>query len=140
MVFHSLQMNELSKNLFLSLAENGRYSYINSVVGAFETIMAAHRGEIVCEVTTAKVRKHFFSFTTQNCIPTFHFQPLEAGMQKEVETAIGSFLQSGQKSLINYNVDPSIIGGMVVSIGDKFVDMSMSSKLKKYEEIIKSAA
>ena len=54
-------MNELSKNLFLSLAENGRYSYINSVVGAFETIMAAHRGEIVCEVTTAKVSKHFLS-------------------------------------------------------------------------------
>ena len=61
-------------------------------------------------------------------------------MKKEVEGAIGSLMKSGQKSLISYKVDASIIGGMVVSIGDKFVDMSMASKLKKYEDIIKSAA
>ena len=73
-------------------------------------------------------------------VSTWLLQALDAGMKKEVDTAIGSFLQSGQKSLIHYKVDPSIIGGMVVSIGDRFVDMSMSSKLKKYEEIIKSAA
>ena len=39
-----------------------------------------------------------------------------------------------------YHVDDSIIGGMIVSIGDKYVDMSMSAKLNKYTEIIKSAA
>lgn len=70
----------------------------------------------------------------------FPLQPLDAAMTKEVESAIAGFLKSGQKSLVSYKVDPNIIGGMVVSIGDKFVDMSMSSKLKKYEEIIKSAA
>ena len=61
-------------------------------------------------------------------------------MTKEIETAIGSFLKSGEKSQISYKVDPSLIGGLVVSIGDKYVDMSMASKLKKYEGIIKSAA
>ncbi len=70
----------------------------------------------------------------------YHLQALDAAMQKEVEGAIGGFLKQGQKSLINYKVDPSIIGGMIVSIGDKYVDMSMASKLKKYEDIIKSAA
>ena len=49
------QMNALSKNLFLAMAENGRYNQIDSVVNAFGTIMAAHRGEVVCEITTAKV-------------------------------------------------------------------------------------
>lgn len=61
-------------------------------------------------------------------------------MTKEVEAAIGGFLKSGEKSLISYKVDPSIIGGLVVSVGDRYVDMSMASKLKKYEDIIKSAA
>ena len=28
----------------------------------------------------------------------------------------------------------------VISVGDKFCDMSMSSKLKKYSELIKGAA
>ena len=61
-------------------------------------------------------------------------------MTKEVEAAINGFLKSGQKSLISYSVNPNLIGGLVVSVGDRFVDMSMASKLKKYEDIIKSAA
>jgi len=65
---------------------------------------------------------------------------LDAAMAKEVEAALNSFLQKGEKSFVKYHVDPSIIGGMIVSIGDKYVDMSMSSKLNKYTEIIKSAA
>ena len=61
-------------------------------------------------------------------------------MKKEVDGALAGFLQKGQKILVNYKVDPALIGGMVVSIGDKFVDMSMSSKLKKYSELIQAAA
>ena len=68
------------------------------------------------------------------------FQALDAAMTKEVEAALNSFLKKGEKSFIRYHVDPSIIGGMIVSIGDKYVDMSMSAKLNKYTEIIKSAA
>merc|ERR1711893_415865 len=115
-----LKMNELSKNLFLALAENGRFCVAEAVVNSFSTIMAAHRGEVVCEVTTAKA--------------------IDGPMKKEVEAAIGKFMKQGQKSIVNYKVDPSIIGGMVVSIGDKYADMSIATKLNKYSEIIKSAA
>jgi F-type H+-transporting ATPase subunit O len=54
-VCDKLKMNELSKNMFLAMAENGRYSFMSAAVLSFSTIMAAHRGEVVCEVTTAKV-------------------------------------------------------------------------------------
>jgi len=115
-----LKMNELSKNLFLALAENGRFNLAESVAAAFATIMAAHRGEVVCEITTAKV--------------------LDAAMKKEVDGAIASFLVKGQKSLISYKVDATIVGGMIVSIGDKYVDMSIASKLNKYSDLINAAA
>merc|ERR1712142_361098 len=115
-----LKLNALSKNLFVALAENGRHSLVNPVISSFSSIMAAHRGEVVCEVTTAK--------------------PLNAAMTKEVEAAIALFLEKGQKSLTSYKVDANIMGGMVVSIGDKFVDMSTASKVKKYSEIIQAAA
>merc|ERR1712215_566394 len=65
---------------------------------------------------------------------------MAARMAKEVEGALKGFLKANEKALITYKVDPSIVGGMVVSIGDKFCDMSMSSKLNKYSELIKSAA
>merc|ERR1712177_148704 len=114
------EVNELSKNLLSALAENNRFTFISAVVASYGTLMAAHRGEVVCTVTTAK--------------------PLAADMAKEVEAALKGFLKANEKALINYTIDPSIVGGMVVSIGDKFCDMSMSSKLNKYSELIKGAA
>lgn len=46
----------VNPNLPGALIENGRLGEVESVIGAFGTIMSALRGEIVCEVTTAKVR------------------------------------------------------------------------------------
>nr|ALS04131.1 mitochondrial ATP synthase subunit O precursor [Acartia pacifica] len=119
-IAEKMKMNELSKNLLLAVSENNRFQFLPAISNAFSTIMAGHRGEVVCEVTTAK--------------------PLDAAMAKEVEGALAGFLKKGEKALVNYKDDPAIIGGMVVSVGDKFCDMSMATKLNKYSELIKSAA
>lgn len=43
-------------NIFLGLlAENGRLRNLNSIINSFKLIMAAHRGDLSCVVTTAKV-------------------------------------------------------------------------------------
>eukprot|EP00092_Neocalanus_flemingeri_P020347 GFUD01022042.1.p1 GENE.GFUD01022042.1~~GFUD01022042.1.p1 ORF type:complete len:210 (+),score=63.18 GFUD01022042.1:619-1248(+) len=115
-----LGFNELTKNLLLAMADNNRVSYIDAVAGSYATLMAAHRGEVVCTVTTAK--------------------PLTAEMVAEVEGALKGFLKDTEKALVTYTIDETIVGGMVVAIGDKFCDMSMSSKLTKYSELIKGAA
>lgn len=115
-----LKLSQETKNLLACMGENGRYNLVDAVIGSFKTLMAAHRGEVVCEVITAKA--------------------IEGPMQKEIEGAIASFLKKGEKSLISYKVDPSIMGGMIVSIGDRFVDMSMASKMKKYTALIQAAA
>jgi len=115
-----LKMSELTKNMLTAMAENGRHNLVNAVIGSYGTIMAAQRGEVVCEVVTAKA--------------------LDPAMTKEVEATIALFLKKGEKSKTSYKVDPAIIGGMVVSIGDKFADMSIASKMKKYTELIKAAA
>lgn len=41
-------------NLLVLLAENGRLKNIDGVINAFKQLMAAHRGEVVCEVKTAR--------------------------------------------------------------------------------------
>lgn len=36
------------------MAENGRLNKLEAVINAFKIMMAAHRGEVTCEVVTAK--------------------------------------------------------------------------------------
>ena len=59
-----MKMNALSKNLFLAMGENGRYGIIPQVCNSFKTIMAAQRGEVICEVTSAKVISYFILHIT----------------------------------------------------------------------------
>ena len=83
---------------------------------------------------------HIILMSIISALIIFFLQELNAAMKKEVEATIALFLKKGQKSLISYAVKPEIMGGMVVSIGDRFVDMSTASKVKKYTEIIQAAA
>lgn len=41
-------------NLLTLLAENGRLSKIDGVINAFKQLMSAHRGEVICEIITAR--------------------------------------------------------------------------------------
>lgn len=107
-------------NLLSLMAENNRLKLLNGTINAFKQIMAAARGEVTCEVTTAK--------------------PLDAALLKEIEGALKGFVKSNQKILLSTKIDPSIIGGMLVTIGDKYVDMSIASKVRKYSKIIGDSA
>merc|ERR1711915_145203 len=53
-VLSKSKASPLTINLFSPMAENGRLQKLSQVVESFETIMAAERGEVICEVTTAK--------------------------------------------------------------------------------------
>ncbi|XP_061176178.1 ATP synthase subunit O, mitochondrial-like [Saccostrea echinata] len=67
-------------------------------------------------------------------------KPLDASTSKQLQTILEGFLQKGQKLYLETEVDPSLVGGMTVTIGDKFIDMSLKSKIKLYIDILKSAA
>lgn len=114
-----LGQNVSTVNLLSLLAENGRLGKLNAVINAYKLIMSANRGEVVCEVITAK--------------------PLEGSAKSELEAALKGFLAKGQTIKLTTKTDPTIISGMIVSIGDKYVDMSTSSKIKKYSDIIQIA-
>lgn len=75
--------------------------------------------QVTCEVTTAKA--------------------LDAAQRQKLEGVLKSFLKSNETIKLDSKVDPSIMGGMIVSIGDRYVDMSVASKIKKYTEIISTA-
>ncbi|PVD29215.1 hypothetical protein C0Q70_11812 [Pomacea canaliculata] len=103
-------------NLLAAMADNGRIAKIGGVLTAFGRIMSAHRGEVICNVTTAK--------------------PLDTSSLGELKKALQGFLKKGETLHLTMEVDPSLIGGMQVSIGDRYIDMSMASKIKNYTNLL----
>ncbi|XP_017298790.1 ATP synthase subunit O, mitochondrial [Diaphorina citri] len=109
-----------SINLLALLAENGKIKNIDGVINNFSIIMAAHRGDLPVEVITAR--------------------PLEEADKSELQSTLKLFAKKGENILLTTKVDPSIIGGMIVSVGDKYVDMSVASKIKKYTDLLQTPA
>ncbi|CAD5207665.1 unnamed protein product [Bursaphelenchus okinawaensis] len=98
------------------LAENGRLANLQAVISSFETIMRAHRGELAVDVVSA--------------------EKLNSSQESALRDALQKHVKSGQKLTLNFQVKPSIIGGLVVTIGDRYVDLSVASKIKKLNEIV----
>ncbi|XP_043253004.1 ATP synthase subunit O, mitochondrial isoform X2 [Colletes gigas] len=119
-ITNKMSLSKETGNLLSLMAENGRLQKVNNVINTFKLLMAAGRGEVVCEVITAK--------------------PLDADTKSKLESALKGFLNKGETILLTAKVDPTILGGMVVSIGDKYVDMSVASKIKRYSDVITAAA
>jgi len=107
----------LVKNLFVAMAENGALGITDGILGAFTKIMCAQRKEVVVEVTTAK--------------------QLNSSQESKVNAALNKFLKEGEVLKMTKKVDPALLGGMTVIIGDKFIDMSLAKKLRKYTDLIK---
>ncbi len=109
--------NPITVNTLSLLAENGRLSRLQGVAKAFGTIMSAHKGEISAKVTTAK--------------------QLSASESKELQAVLQAFLKQGHKLKLQTVVDPEVLGGMVIELGDRYIDLSLSSKLKTFSNIVK---
>ncbi|XP_065211001.1 ATP synthase subunit O, mitochondrial-like [Planococcus citri] len=118
-VSSKLSLSSSSTNFLTLLAENGRLKNFWTLANLFKQVMSAHRGDLIVEVTIAK--------------------PVDDSTKQELQGVLQKFAKKGEKLILNYKVDPAILGGMIVSIGDKYVDMSTASKFKKYTEILKSS-
>ena len=94
------------------LAENGRLAVLDKIVGTFQKIMDAERGVVTATVTSA--------------------EELSSEQLKTVESQIKStFLKSGQMLRLDATVDPEILGGLQVQVGDKFLDLSVASQINQ---------
>uniref|UniRef100_A0A8B9GQ75 ATP synthase peripheral stalk subunit OSCP, mitochondrial n=1 Tax=Astyanax mexicanus TaxID=7994 RepID=A0A8B9GQ75_ASTMX len=111
------KLSPITINLINVLAENGRLTLTPDVITAFSKMMSAHRGEVTCTVTTA--------------------QPLDEASLAELKVALNGFLAKGETIKLELKSDSSILGGMIVSIGDKYVDMSTKTKIQKLTKLIR---
>jgi len=108
-IFEGDKTSMITQNLMSTMAANNRIAEADKVVDAYVTLMKAQRGEVDAVVTSAA--------------------PLTKAQTKKVTEALKT--QLGDVS-ISTVVDPSILGGVTVQVGDKFMDLSVSSKINSY--------
>lgn len=104
------------------LAVNNRLSILDDIIGDFQKLADAEKGLVEATVTSTK--------------------PLDKSTLSRVEKAItgSKYVGKGKTLKLENVVKPDIKGGLIVSVGDRTVDLSVASKLQKYNQLLSEAA
>ena len=107
------------KNFLDTLAANNRLGVLEGVVEKFGTLMSAYRGEVELTVTSAA--------------------PLDNRTLSRLESAVNKsqYVGQGKKLKVVPKVNPDIRGGLIVEIGDRTIDLSVSAKMAKMNKLLK---
>ncbi|KFZ12801.1 hypothetical protein V502_06905 [Pseudogymnoascus sp. VKM F-4520 (FW-2644)] len=106
------------KNFLNTLAENNRLALLEGVCTKFGELMGAARGEIELTVTSAT--------------------PLDNKTLTRLESAVAKsqYVGQGKKLKVTNKVNSDILGGLVVEIGDRTIDLSVSSRISKMNKLL----
>jgi len=96
-------------NLLTTMAGNARLGQVGAVVDDYVRLMKAKRGEVEATITSA--------------------EPLTKTQTDAVAQAMKSQFPEGAKVVLATHVDPTILGGLQIQIGDKFLDLSVGNKI-----------
>ncbi|GMM32639.1 F1F0 ATP synthase subunit 5 [Martiniozyma asiatica (nom. inval.)] len=116
-----LKLEQVTTNLLNVLAENNRLSIFPGVAKQFSVLNAAYNGVVEATVVSAT--------------------PLDKKTIARLEKAISAskYVGSGKSLKISNEVNPDILGGLIVEVGDKTVDLSVSAKVNKLNKALTEA-
>lgn len=111
----SLNLDPITGNFLGVLARNGRKGPLLAVIRAFRRLAADHRGETTAEVISA--------------------HPLNDDQVAELKAQLRA--RAGRDVALDAQVDPKILGGIVVKLGSQVIDASIRTKLNRLATAMK---
>lgn len=115
-VADGLGVDGLTKNFLGVLAANRRLALLPAVIRDFAALNAARKGEVTATVTAA----HKLTAAQQKALAA----KLKAGIGRDVA--------------LDVNVDPAILGGLVVRVGSRMIDNSLKTRLENLGQALKA--
>ena len=100
------------------IAGNRRLFAVRDMIRAFRKLVARYKGEVTAEVTVAEK------------LGDNHLDALKAALKT---------ITGGKSVALDVNIDPAIIGGLVVKLGSRMVDSSLRTKLNAIKHAMKEA-
>ena len=111
----AMRLDPITTNFLGVLAKNRRLTQLSGVIRAFNTLAARHRGEITAEVTSA--------------------HKLDEGQVDAIRNNLRT--RFGTDIAVDLNIDPAILGGLVVKVGSRMIDGSIRTKLNSLAQAMK---
>lgn len=102
-------MSDLTRRFVGVVAANRRLFQLTNIIAAFHALLAERRGEATAEVTSAR--------------------ELTKTQVKAIGEAVKKVL--GTRVSIDARVDAGLLGGLIVKVGSRMVDSSLSTKLQR---------
>eukprot|EP00178_Gracilaria_changii_P023323 TRINITY_DN70664_c0_g1_i1.p1 TRINITY_DN70664_c0_g1~~TRINITY_DN70664_c0_g1_i1.p1 ORF type:complete len:218 (-),score=43.34 TRINITY_DN70664_c0_g1_i1:463-1116(-) len=109
-------------NFLMVMSENGRTSEASKALASFQDIIGALKGEVVVKVTTTIPLSDWELALLKKKIKNRFFAG-KPDAELTVETAI----------------DEELLGGLTIQVGDRFMDLSTRTELRKLQEVIGQA-
>ncbi|MBS27874.1 MAG: F0F1 ATP synthase subunit delta [Alphaproteobacteria bacterium] len=109
--------NTLTRRFVGVAAGNNRLFALANMIDAYLAELARRRGEITAQVTSARA------------LNDEQLQQLTESLHAKL----------GGKIAVEPNVDPSLIGGLVVRVGSRMIDASLKTKLQRLQYAMKGA-
>ena len=109
--------NNISLIFLKVLEKNKRFASLSSIILRFININAERRGEVLADITSA--------------------EKLNEDQKNNIKEQLKSIL--GNKLSLNFLEDKKIIGGLVVKVGSKMIDSSISNKINKLKIAMREA-
>ncbi|OSQ47178.1 F0F1 ATP synthase subunit delta [Thalassospira alkalitolerans] len=113
-----LGVSELTKKTVGVLCQKRRLFVLPSIINSYLSMLSAHKGEVTAQVTSAAELK-----------------------KEQIEAVTGALKEVvGATVKVDLNVDPAVLGGLVVKVGSRVFDASLRTKLQKLELAMKGVA
>ena len=120
-IFESLlkkiNANELTNTFLKVIEKNKRFSSLASIISQFMNINSQKRGDVLADITSA--------------------DELNDDQKNNITNQLKSIL--GDKLSLSFDVDKSIMGGLIVKVGSKMIDTSLANKINKLKIAMKGA-
>ena len=128
-------VSDVTKNLFTVLSENGRLGETIGVIEGFDELVAKYKGELEITVTSAAP------------LPRDALAKLEGSLKQseaakkskvvKVTNKVSRLLcRLSSSSDDAWKVNPSVLGGIIVDVGDKTIDLSVASRVTKLNSLL----
>ena len=105
------KVSAITVNLCTTLAGNAKLADLPKVASTYASLMKAKRGQVDATIISA--------------------DPLTKAQSDQIAAAIKANSQGAKEVVISSEVDPSIMGGIQVQIGDQFLDLSVKSRIEE---------